>query len=171
MEGDILAVINDGEVTFIINVNGLTLVSSDLPFAEGDKVFIKDPGPLYSMWDTLVSHMSTAIPDGEEVRHKWTSSRAPSDDEVGGASPKAVFTVKWIGHHISRPNEDVVTIISNGTNVYVMSVRGLAEAGEKSWDKYIIYVRNWAVVNKDSAQSVRDATGPKLFTEWLNNKS
>lgn len=174
MEGDILAVINDGNITYIIKVNGLTLVSSDLPFTEGDKVFIIDSGsvyPVYSSWDRLIKHVTTAIPDGEEVRHKWIDCHSPTADEVGGKSPEAIFTVKWIGRHVSRPEEDVVAIISNNNRTYIMSVRGLALAGEKSWDKYIIYVRNWAVVNKDSAQSVMDATGPKSYAQWLADKS
>ena len=165
-----LAVINDGDKTFIINVEGLTLVSSDLSFAEGDKVFIKDTGPVYSMWKELIKHMSTIIPDGAEVLRKWTNNRSPSSDELGGKSPEALFTVKWIGHHVARPDEAIVAIVSNNTHTYVIGVRGLARAGEKSWDKYVIYVRNWAVVNKETAQSVRDATGPKSYAEWLSGR-
>ena len=171
VEGNILAIINDGDTTYIINVEGLSLVSSDLPFAEGDKVYIKDAGPVYSMWGSLIKNVTTVIPDGEKVRRKWADMCSPTSAETGGKSPESVFTVKWIGHHISRPNEDITVIISNGVHTYIISAKGLAKAGEKSWDKYIIYVRNWAVVNKDSAQSVRDATGPKPYAEWLNNKS
>lgn len=170
MEGAILAVINDGSVTYIIKVAGLTLVSSDLPFAEGDKVYITDTGPTYSMWDGLIKNIVTVIPDGEEVYRKWYNGHSPTSDEVGGKSPEAIFTVKWIGHHIARPDEDIVTIISNNTRSYIVGIKGLEKAGEKSWDKYIIYVRNWAVVNKDNAQSVRDAMGPKPYAEWLNNR-
>lgn len=170
MDGDILAIINDGNVTYIIKVDGLTLVSSDLPFTEGDKVYISDSGPVYSMWKNLVKNMATVIPDGDEVLQKWTDGCSPRPDEEGGKSPDAIFTVKWIGHHIARPDEDITAIISNDTHTYIIGVRGLKKAGEKSWDKYIIYVRNWAVVNKDSAQSVRDAAGPKLYAEWLNSR-
>lgn len=171
IEGNILAIINDGDTTYIINVEGLSLVSSDLPFAEGDKVYIKDAEPVYSIWDSLIKNVTTVIPDGEKVRRKFYSCHSPTSAETGGKSPEAVFTVKWIGHHMSRPNEDITVIISNDAHTYIISAKGLAKAGEKSWDKYIIYVRNWAVVNKDSAQSVRDATGPKPYAEWLNNKS
>lgn len=171
MDDRTLAIVNDGEVTYIINVNALTLVSSDLPFSEGDKVYIKDSGSTYSAWSNLIKHVATVIPDGMEVYRKWTNNRSPLQNEIGGTSPDAIFTVKWIGHHICRPNEDIVAVISNNTHAYIMGVRGLKKAGENSWDKYIIYVRNWAVVNKDSAQSVRDATGPKSYAEWLNNKS
>ena len=170
LDGDILAIINDGNVTYIIKVDGLTLVSSDLPFAEGDKVYISNSGCTYSMWSDVVKHMSTIIPDGEEVYNKWLSNQSPLDSEVGGKSPDSIFTVKWIGHHVARPDEDIIAIISNNTHTYLIGIRGLAKAGEKSWDKYIIYVRNWAVVNKDNAQSVRDATGPKPYAEWLNNR-
>ena len=171
MEGDILAIINDGNVTYIIKVNGLTLVSSDLPFAEGDKVYISNSGNVYSMWGNLVKNMATVIPDGEEVYRQWTRDHSPSSDEVGGKSPEAIFTVKWIGHHVARLDEGITAIISNGTHSYIIGIEGLAKVGASSWDKYIIYVRNWAVVNKDSAQSVRDAAGPKPYAEWLNNKS
>ena len=171
IDGKKLAIINDGSVTYIINVAGLSVVSSDLPFTEGDKVYIKDAGLVYSMWGKLVKNMATVIPDGEEVRRKWANMCSPTSAETGGKSPESVFTVKWIGHHIFRPNEDITVIISNDAHTYIISSKGLARAGEKSWEKYVIYVRNWAVVNKDSAQSVRDATGPKPYAEWLNNKS
>lgn len=170
MPGRKLAVVNDGEKTFIINVQGLTLVSSDLPYAEGEKVFIKDPMRVYSTWDKLIKHESTVIPDGEEVYRKWTGGCSPTDDEVNGKSPEGVFTVKWVGHHITRPEEDIIAIISNNTHTYIMSTNGLARAGESSWDKYIIYVRNWAVVNKEAAQSVRDAAGPKSYAEWVSSR-
>lgn len=169
--GRVLAIINDGEKTFIIDVNALVLISSDIPFKEGDKVFIIDHRRVYSTWMELIKHASTVIPDGEEVYQKWVSNHSPSLNEEGGKSPETIFTVKWIGHHISRPNDDILVVISNNTHAYIMSTKGLARAGDSSWDKYVIYVRNWAVVNKDSAQSVRDATGPKPYAEWLNNKS
>jgi len=174
LTGEKLALINDGNVSYIININALTLLSTDMPFTEGDKVYIIDSGPVYpvySSWDRLIKHVSTVIPDGEEVRHKWIDGHSPTADDVGGKSPESIFTVKWIGRHVSRPDEDIVAIISNNNRTYIMSARGLAGAGEKSWDKYIIYVRNWAVVNKEAAQSVRDATGPKPYAEWLSNKS
>ena len=166
-----LAVINDGNATYIINVNALTLVSSDLPFTEGDKVIIKRSDYVYSEWLSLIKHMSTVIPDGADVYQKWFNCRKPDAEEVDGKTSEAVFTVKWIGHHISRPDENTVTIISNNTHTYIMDVKGLAKVGESSWDKYIVYVRNWAVVNKDSAQSVRDAAGPKSYAEWLKSKN
>jgi hypothetical protein len=165
-----LAVINDGSDTYIIEANALTLVSSDIPYAEGEKVFIKDPMRVYSTWDKLIKNACTVIPDGEEVYRKWTDTRSPADNEVNGKSPDAVFTVKWIGHHITRPEEDIIAIISNNTHTYIMSTNGLARAGESSWDKYVIYVRNWAVVNKETAQSVRDAAGPKSYAEWLSSR-
>ena len=171
MEGDILAIINDGNITYIIKVNGLTLVSSDLPFTEGDKVCITDSGATYSVWEDLVKNISTVIPDGEEVYRLWERKRAPSSDEVGGKSPEAVFTVKWIGHHVARPDEAITAIISNGRHSYLIGTKGLAKSGESCWQKYVIYVRNWAVVNKDSAQSVMDATGPKSYAQWLSDKS
>ena len=171
MEGRTLAIINDGNVTYIININALTVVSSDVPFTEGDKVRIKDTGPVYSVWKELVKHMSTAIPDGAEVLRKWTYDHSPEAYEVGGESPEAVFTVNWVGHHISRPDEDIVAIISNDRHSYIIGIKGLEKAGERKWDKYIIYVRNWAVVNKGSVQSVRDAAGPKSYAEWLSDKS
>lgn len=170
LEGRILAVINDGDVTYIIDANALTLVSSDLPFSEGDKVYIADVGHIYSGWLELVKNMSTAIPDGEEVYRKWLSGRQPTSEETDRQSPDSVFTVKWIGRHISRPDDDIIAIISNDSHTYIMSVKGLESAGGKCWDKYIIYVRNWAVVNKDNAQSVRDAAGPKLYAEWLSDR-
>lgn len=170
IEGNILAIINDGNTTYIINVEGLSLVSSDLPFAEGDKVYIKDAGPVYSMWDSLIKNVTTVIPDGEKVRRKWVSMYSPTSAEIGGKSPEAVFTVKWIGHHMSRPNEDITVIISNNTHTYIIGAKGLAKAGEKSWEKYIIYVRNWAVVNKDNPQAVSDSQGPKSYSMWLRDK-
>lgn len=170
IEGNILAVINDGNTTYIINVEGLSLVSSDLPFAEGDKVYIKDAGPVYSMWDSLIKNVTTVIPDGEKVRRKWYSCHSPAAEEVGGKSPEAVFTVKWIGYHLSRPDEDITVIISNDAHTYIISAKGLAAAGEKSWEKYIIYVRNWAVVNKDNPQAVSDSQGPKSYSMWLRDK-
>lgn len=170
-EGVILAIINDGNVTYIIDAYALTLVSSDLPFTEGDKVYINDSGVTYSLWGNLIKHMSTVIPDGEEVYRLWTHDHSPSSNEVGGKTPEAVFTVKWIGHHVSRPGDGIIAIISNGRHSYIIGTKGLKKAGESNWDKYIIYVRNWTVVNKDSAQSVRDATGPKPYAEWLSNKS
>lgn len=170
LEGRKLAIINDGNVTYIIGIEGLTLVSSDLPYAEGDKVFIKDPMRVYPTWYKFIEHASTTIPDGEEVYRKWTDGSLPADDEVKGKSPDAVFTVKWVGHHIACPEEDIVAIISNNTRTYIMSTNGLARAGESSWDKYVIYVRNWAVINKETAQSVRDATGPKSYAEWLSSR-
>lgn len=171
MEGNILAIVNDGDTTYIINVEGLSLVSSDMPVTEGDKVYISNPGPVYSMWDNLIKNVTTVIPDGVEVRRKWYDGHSPAAEEIGGKSPNGIFTVKWVGRHISRPEEGILAIISNNTHTYIIDVTGLARAGEKSWEKYIIYVRNWAVVNKDTAQSVRDATGPKPYAEWLNNKS
>lgn len=170
LEGRILAVINDGNVSYIIDVNALTLVSSDLPFSEGDKVYIADAGHIYTGWLELVKNMSTTMPDGEEVYHKWRSGQYPTSEEKDRQSPDSIFTVKWIGYHISRPNEDKIAIISNDSHTYIMSVKGLESAGGKCWDKYIIYVRNWAVVNKDNAQSVRDAAGPKLYAEWLSDR-
>lgn len=170
LEHTILAIINDGNVTYIMDANALTLVSSDLPFAEGDKVYIKDSGPVYSGWYGLIKNMVTVIPDGADVFRKWNDGHSPTSDEVGGKSPEAIFTVKWIGHHVARPDEAVVAIISNNTRTYIMGIEGLSKAGEKSWDKYVIYVRNWAVMNKDSAQSVRDATGPKPYAEWLDSR-
>ena len=170
LEGRILAVINDGNVTYIINVNALTLVSSDMPFSEGDKVYIKDAGGCYSSWEKLLQGVSSVIPDGVEVCRKWTDGVSPSESLEGGKSPDAIFTVKWVGHHVMRPDEDIVAIISNNNKTFIISAKSLARAGEKSWEKYIIYVRNWAVVNKDNAQSVRDATGPKLYAEWLNDR-
>lgn len=166
-----LAVINDGRVTYIINVNALSVVFTDLPFREGNKVYIKNSFHVYSQWDSLIKHMSTVIPDGEEVYRKWIDGHIPTAVEEGGKSPEAIFTVKWVGHHVSRSDEDIIAIISNDTRTYIMSVNGLSKAGEKSWEKYIIYVRNWAVINKETAQSVRDAMGPKPYAEWLNNKS
>jgi hypothetical protein len=168
-----LAVINDGSDTYIINANALTLVSSDLPFTEGDRVFIKDPSHVYSEWQKLIKHMSAVIPDGTEVYRKWFDCRMPDAEEEDGKSPEAVFYVKWIGHHVSRPDEAIVAIISNNTHTYIIGAKGLekAEAGEKSWDKYIIYVRNWAVVNKNNPQSAKDAAGPKSYAEWRTNKS
>jgi hypothetical protein len=170
MEGRKLAVINDGEVTYIVNVEGLSLVFTDIPFTEGDKVFITDSGPVYSMWTSLVKNMATVIPDGEEVYHKWRDGHLPTPDEEGGKSPDGIFTVKWIGHHIARPEEDIIAIISNNMRTYIIGTKGLTAIVDKSWDKYIIYVRNWAVVNKDSAQSAKDATGPKPYAEWLNDR-
>lgn len=171
IDGRKLAIINDGSVTYIINVQGLSLVSSDLPVTEGDKVYIANPGPVYSMWANLIKNMSTVVPDGEEVYRKWYNGHSPTSEEIGGKSPDGIFTVKWVGQHVARPDEDTIAIISNNTRTYIIGTKGLAKAGEKSWEKYIIYVRNWAVVNKDTAQSVRDATGPKPYAEWLNNKS
>ena len=170
MEGRTLAIINDGNNTYIFDVSALNLVSSDIPFREGDKVYISDSGHTYSAWKELVNNMCTVISDGEEVCSLWALDRSPLLAEVGGKSPEGIFTVKWIGHHISRPDEAVLAIISNGKHSYVMGTKGLSKAGESSWEKYIIYVRNWVVVNKDSAQSVRDATGPKPYAEWLNSK-
>lgn len=170
MDGRNLAIINDGNVTYIIGVEGLSVVSSDLPFTEGDKVYISDTLRCYSSWDKLVHGVLSVIPDGTEVCHKWCDGASPSDRLVGGKSPEGIFTIKWIGHHATRPDEDIVAVISNDVHTYIMSVKGLAKAGEGSWEKYIIYVRNWAVVNKDSAQSVRDATGPKSYAEWLNGR-
>ena len=170
LEGRILAVINDGNVTYIINVNALTLVSSDLPFSEGDKVYIKDVMGCYSSWDRLLQGVSSVIPDHMEVCRKWTDGVTPSESLEGGKSPDAIFTVKWVGHHITRPEEAIIAIISNNNKTFIMGVNALAKAGEKSWEKYIIYVRNWAVVNKDNAQSVRDAMGPKPYAEWLNGR-
>ena len=168
-----LAVINDGNATYIINVNGLTLVSSDLPFTEGDRVIIKHSDYIYTGWQKLIKYMSAVIPDGVEVYRKWFNCRTPDAEEKDGKSPEAVFYVKWIGHHIARPDEDIIAIISNNIHTYIMSAKGLekAEAGEKSWDKYIIYVRNWAVVNKNNPQSVRDAVGPKPYAEWLKSRN
>ena len=77
-----LAVINDGAVTYIINVEGLTLVSSDLPFTEGDRVFIRDSSYVYSEWQKLIKHMSTVIPDGAEVYQKWSNCRNPDAEEI-----------------------------------------------------------------------------------------
>ena len=171
IDGKILAVINDGSVTYIINVEGLSLASSDLPLTEGDKVYISNPESVYSMWGNLIKNVTTVIPDGAEVRRKWTEGHSPSSDETGGKSPDGIFTVKWVGRNIVRPEEGITVIISNNNSTYIMDAAGLARAGEKSWEKYIIYVRNWAVVNKDTAQSVRDAAGPKPYAEWLNNKS
>lgn len=171
IDGRKLAVINDGSVTYIINVQGLSLVSSDLPVTEGDKVYIANPGPVYAMWDNLIKNVTTVIPDGVEVRRKWTKGHSPSENEIGGKSPDGIFTVKWVGRNIAHPEEGITVIISNGNSTYIIGAEGLARAGEKSWEKYIIYVRNWAVVNKDTAQSVRDAAGPKPYAEWLNNKS
>ena len=171
MEGDILALINDGNETYIIKVDGLTLVSSDLPFTEGDKVYISDPMRVYSIWDSLVKNMSTVSPDGEEVYRKWRNGHSPTEDEIGGNSPGAMFVVEWIGHHVARPDEDITVIISNSTSTYLIGVKGLAKAGESIWDKYIIYVQNWAVVNKDTAQSAMDASGPKSYPQWLADKS
>lgn len=170
LDNTIVAIINDGSITYIISIEGLTLVSSDLPFEVGDKVYIKDSGPTYSAWSNLIEQVRTAIPDGAEVYRKWVNNQSPLLYEEGGKSPEAIFTVKWIGHHVCRPDEAIVAIISNDRSTYIISAEGLAKAGENSWDKYIIYVRNWAVVNKDSAQSVRDATGPKPYVEWLNGR-
>ena len=170
LEGDILAIINDGSVSYIIDVNALTLVSSDLPFSEGDKVYITNIGHIYTGWLELVKNMSTTMPDGEKVYHKWLMGLRPTSEETNRQSPDSIFTVKWIGYHISRPNEDKIAIISNDSHTYIMSVKGLETAGEKKWDKYIIYVRNWAVINKETAQSVRDATGPKPYAEWLRDR-
>jgi hypothetical protein len=170
LEGRTLAVINDDSVTYIIDTNALTLVSSDMPFAEGDKVFITDAGHCYSSWEKLLQGVSSVIPDGVEVCRKWTEGEPPDESLEGGHSPDAIFTVKWIGRHVVRPYEDTVAIISNNERTFIMSAKYLARAGEKSWEKYVLYVRNWAVANKDSAQSVRDATGPKLYAEWLNDK-
>lgn len=171
MEGRTLAIINDGSVTYIIDVYALSLVSSALPFAEGDKVYIKDSGNAYSMWESLIKNMATVIPDGEDVYRKWYIGHSPTADEIGGKSPDAIFTVKWVGRHVARPEEDVVVIVSNNTRTYIIGAQGLAKAGEKSWDKYIIYVRNWAVANKETAQSVADSTGPKTYPQWLSDKS
>ena len=170
MDGDILAIINDGSVTYIINVVALTLVSSDVPFEVGDKVYIKDAGPVYSAWKNLIEQVRTAMPDGAEVYSKWINNKSPAPNEEGGKSPDSIFTVKWIGRHISRPDEAIVAIISNDRSTYIIGTDGLVKAGENSWDKYIIYVRNWVVVNKETAQSVRDATGPKSYAEWLNGR-
>ena len=170
LDDTIIALINDGSITYMIGIDGLTLVSSDMPFEVGDKVYIKDSSPVYSAWNNLIEQVRTAIPDGWEVYHKWVSNRSPLLHEEGGKSPDGIFTVKWIGHHVCRPNEAIVTIISNDTSTYIISAEGLAKAGENSWDKYIIYVRNWVVVNKETAQSVRDATGPKPYAEWLNGR-
>ena len=169
-DGRKLAVVNDGNVTYIICVEALNLVSSDIPFKEGDKVYIKNSLHVYSQWESLIENMSTVIPDGAEVYRKWIDGHAPTAVEEGGKSPEAIFTVKWIGHHITRPDEDIIVIISNDTHTYIMGVNGLSKAGEKSWEKYIIYVRNWAVVNKETAQSVRDAAGPKPYAEWLDSR-
>jgi len=170
LEDTVIALINDGNKTYMIGIEGLTLVSSDMPFEVGDKVYIKDAGPIYTSWSNLIKNMSTVIPDGEEVFRKWNVGYSPTSNEVGGKSPDAIFTVKWIGHHIVCPDDAIVAIISNVTSTYIIGTSGLSIAGEKSWDKYIIYVRNWAVMNKDTAQSVRDATGPKPYAEWLNDK-
>lgn len=170
LEGRKLALINDGDKTFIIDVEGLALVSSNLPFTEGDKVFITDPMHVYSTWHELIKHASTVIPDGEEVYRKWSDGCSPKDNEIKGKSLEAVFTVKWIGHHISRPEEDILAIISNNAHTYIMSTKGLARAGESSWDKYVIYVRNWAVVNRETVQSIRDAAGPKSYAEWRSGR-
>lgn len=171
MEGRKLAIINDGNVTYIIDINALTIVSSDMSFEVGDRVFITDSMRVYTTWESLVKQVSTVIPDGRKVYTKWTNGRSPADYEINGKSPESIFTIKWIGHHVARPDEAVIAIISNASNTYIISIKALALAGKKNWDKYIIYVRNWAVVNKDSAQSVRDATGPKPYAEWLRNKS
>ena len=173
MEGDILAIINDGTRTYIIKVDGLILVSSDLLFTEGDKVYISDSGATYSAWEDLVKNMCTVIPNGEEVCRLWTREGAPLSDEVGGSTSEALFTVVWVGHHVSRPDEAVIAIITNGRHSYLIGVAGLTkiegQVGD-TWNKYIVYVRNWAVVNREQAQSTEDVEGPKSYSKWLENK-
>lgn len=170
LDNNIIVIINDGSITYMIGIEGLTLVSSDMPFEVGDKVYINDSGLTYSAWSNLIEQVRTAIPDGAEVYRKWVNNQSPLLYEEGGKSPDGIFTVKWIGHHVCRPDEDIVAIISNDRSTYIISAKGLARAGESSWDKYIIYVRNWVVVNKETAQSIRDATGPKPYAEWLNSR-
>ena len=166
-----LAIINDGNVTYIIDTCALAIVFTDLPFREGDKVFIKDSSHVYSEWERLIKHMSTVIPNGDEVYRKWICGNSPSAEEKDNKSPVAMFTVKWIGHHISRPDEAIVAIISNNIHTFIIGVKGIEQYGEKLWGKYVTYVRNWAVVNKNTAQSVRDAAGPKPYAQWLSDKS
>lgn len=176
-----LAVINNGLKTFIIGVEGLELISSDLCFHVGDIVRIRDTGNCYSLFDDLIKANKDQISEYDEVWDRFAMGRSASSiaEITDPRSFLSLFKVVWAGHHPTMLNDahaGSIAVITNSKYTFVMGFEGLELTGESSlpevsWDKYIIYVRNWAVVNKDSAQSVRDAAGPKSYAEWLKSKN
>lgn len=175
-----VAVINNGLKTFIIGVEGLELISSDLCFHVGNIVRIRDTGSCYSLFDDLIKANKDQISEYDEVWHRFAVGRSASDiaEITDPRSYLSLFKVVWVGGHPTRLNRDTgsIAVITNSKYTFVMGFEGLELTGEGSlpevsWDKYIIYVRNWAVINKDSAQSVRDAAGPKSYAEWLKSKN
>jgi hypothetical protein len=90
----------------------------------------------------------------------WSADRTPTEGTEG--------KVLWIGRHVSRPREDVLYIVQTGEGVFVLGEKGLEftedTARDITWEKYLIYVRNWCTKHKNFAPSSN--AGPLSLPEW-----
>jgi hypothetical protein len=158
--GIIVAIISSditGRV-FIYNADALSVVTPVSSHKVGQKIRIKDNSHTYADWDTLIRSQRGVI--ASDLCDVWSAGKTPTEGTEG--------KVLWVGRHVSRSQEDVLYIVQTGEGVFVLGEKGLEftedTAGDITWEKYLIYVRNWCTKHKNFAPSSN--AGPLSLPEW-----
>lgn len=143
---------------FIYGADALAVVTPVSSHKVGQKIRIKDNSHTYTGWDTLINSQRGVI--ASDLCDVWSEDKTPTEGTEG--------KVLWIGRHISRPQEDVLYIVQTGEGVFILGEEGLEFAedivGDITWEKYLIYVRNWCTKHKNFAPSSN--AGPLSLPEW-----
>lgn len=111
-----LALISDGEKTFVIDVNGLKTVSK---LSVGDKVIVVDVGKHYDSYDNFMHRHKNELK--ESVYWGWKFGRiygATYHEDV------PVFTVKLIAPHTDDKSKELA-VIYDGKDTFIFDVEGL----------------------------------------------
>lgn len=143
---------------FIYAADALSTVTPVSSHKVGQKVRIKDNSHTYTGGDTLINSQRGVI--ASDLCDVWSEGKTPTEGTEG--------EVLWIGRHVSRPQEDVLYIVQTGEGVFILGEEGLefldGTAGDITWEKYLIYVRNWCTKHKNFAPSSN--AGPLSLPDW-----
>ena len=114
-----LALISDGEKTFVIDVNGLKVVSK---ISAGDKVIVADAGKCYDLYDSFMHKYNDEL--NKRVYWGWKFGRSYGSTY---RDVDTVFTVMLIAPHIENKNIELA-VIHNGKDTFIFDVEGLKRA-------------------------------------------
>lgn len=112
----VLALISNGEKTFVIGASGLEAIGK---LSVGDKVIVVDAGKVYNRYDSFMHEHSKEL--DERVCWSWKFGRSYSTFYFDEGS---VFTVKLIAPHTGGEGKELA-VIYNGRDTFIIDVEGL----------------------------------------------
>lgn len=112
----VLALISNGEKTFVIGASGLEAIGK---LSTGDKVIVANSGKCFDSYDTFMHKYKNKL-EGR-VYWGWEYGRSFGATYYGEAT---VFTVELIAPHIDDKDRELA-VIHNGKDTFIFEVDGL----------------------------------------------